>query len=158
VHKGWEIVTSGYFDGIQADPERWAREQEQRTAALRMQAETARAELGQARITETSRDESLTLTVNPAGVLLDVAFNHRAEGLSSTQLGSTVMETYRRAQAKAAQRTTEIMAGLIGEDSDSMAFLKSVMPPPPGDSPSGPAPRPVAGFEDDDQGFSGFNR
>jgi hypothetical protein len=154
-------VTSGYFDGIQTDPERWAREQEQRSQVLRAEAEHARAELGQARITETSRDESLSLTVNPAGVLLDVSFNHRAEGMSPTQLGTTIMETYRRAQVRAAERTTEIMAGLIGEDSESMAFLKSVMPQPADDDddrPSGPPRGRVAGFDDDSEGFSGFNR
>lgn len=156
-------MTSGFFDGITADPERWAREQEEKSAALRAQAESARAELGQARITETSRDEAVTLTVNPAGVLLDLRLGRRADDISTTQLATSIMETYRRAQSKAADRTVQIMTGLIGADSESMAFMKSVMPPPPDDDNPEPPPtsrpsqRPTTGF-DDDEGFSGFNR
>lgn len=113
------------------DPHQWLREREQRTADLMAEAERARDELEATAVSITSHDQSVTVTVNASGVLLDLSLSPRAEGMTLTQLSSQIMYTYAQACSEAADRTVEIMSGLIGDDSESMDFLLSTLPPEP---------------------------
>jgi hypothetical protein len=127
-------VTAGLPRGI-TDPEQWVRDQEQRSARLVAEAERVREELASTVVTETSRDGAVSLTVNPGGILTDLRLGRTASDLSLLKLASAIMDTYRRAIGTAADRTTEIMAGLIGEDSDTMHFLRTALPPPENETP-----------------------
>ncbi|WP_203826490.1 YbaB/EbfC family nucleoid-associated protein [Actinoplanes palleronii] len=125
-------------DGDLADPERWIREQEERTARLTTESHRAQAELATTQVDATSRDQSVSVTVNPSGVLLAVRFTPRSEGLTPVQLSERVMEAYRLACAEASRQMLQIMSGLVGEDSSAMAFLKSTMPPVEDEAGDGP--------------------
>ncbi|MDP9791632.1 DNA-binding protein YbaB [Catenuloplanes nepalensis] len=122
-------MTFAFGDGDLTDPDRWLREQEERTARLTAEAGRAQHELAATQVTATSRDQSVSVTVNPSGVLLGVRFSPRATELTAAQLSARVMEAYGAACAEASQRMLEIMSGLVGDDSSAMAFLKSTLPP-----------------------------
>ncbi|MBP2473124.1 DNA-binding protein YbaB [Crossiella equi] len=137
-----------------ADPERWMREQEERSARLQEQANEARTALTQIMARETSRDGAAVVTVNPGGQLVDLEFTRRADDLTPTALRTAVMDAYRRAQAAVAARTEEVMSGLLGAQSESMAFLRSTLPAPPVDEDT--PPPPPRRDDHGDEGFQGF--
>ncbi|WP_137815862.1 hypothetical protein [Gandjariella thermophila] len=91
---------------------------------------------------------------NRAGVLTDLRLSSRAEGMRAPQLANSIMETYRRAMARGASRTVEIMSPLIGENSASMDFLRSAMPQldEPGEERRSRPARPGGG-DDESPGF-----
>lgn len=130
-------MTFPFGEGL-TDPDRWVREQETRTARLAAEAGRAQQELAETQVTASSRDQSVSVTVNPSGVLLGVLLAPRAMELTAAQLSARVMETYGAACAEASRRMLEIMSGLVGEDSSAMAFLKSTLPPVADDSQDGP--------------------
>lgn len=112
------------------DPREWMREQEQRTAALLAKAEQAKAELEQNVVTVSSPDRLVTVTVNPGGGLTSLTLSPQAQEKPSAQLASLIMSTYRKATARAGERTLAIMAELTGgEDSEAVEFVKSTLPP-----------------------------
>ncbi|WP_181777710.1 YbaB/EbfC family nucleoid-associated protein [Amycolatopsis pittospori] len=159
------------FGGQVRDPREWMREQEQRSAALLAKAEQAKSDLENNVVTLSSPDRLVTVTVNPGGGLTSLALSPQAQERPPAQLASLIMSTYRKATERAADRTLEIMAGLTGEDSDAVEFIKSTLPPreeppstpEPDDSarfgvpseppPAPPAkPRPSRPVSDDDDG------
>ncbi|MFC3448444.1 YbaB/EbfC family nucleoid-associated protein [Amycolatopsis speibonae] len=117
------------FGGQVRDPQEWMREQEQRSAALLAKAEQAKTDLENNVVTLSSPDRMVTVTVNPGGGLTSLALSPQAQERPPAQLASLIMSTYRKATTKAADRTLEIMAGLTGEDSDAVDFIKSTLPP-----------------------------
>lgn len=110
------------------DPAKWLRDQEQRIAKLQEQANRTKQELADSVVTVISRDQAVTVRVNPAGVLLELRISPQAERLGAAQLTARIMETYQKARSQAAARTVEIMSGLVGYDSDAMNFLRSTLP------------------------------
>ncbi len=133
------------FGGPVRDPREWIREQEQRTAALLAKAEQAKTELENNVVTLSSPDRLVTVTVNPGGGLTSLALAPQAQERPSAQLASLIMSTYRKATERAADRTLAIMAGLTGEDSDAVEFIKSTLPPREG-PPATPEPDDSARF------------
>lgn len=111
------------------DPNEWLRQQQERTAALKEQAEQASAELDGSSVTVSSRDQAVSLTVNPGGILLDLRFGASAGDLSLTQLSDRILRTYQNACTQAAALTVEIMSDLVGEDSAALDFLINALPP-----------------------------
>ncbi|WP_246127945.1 YbaB/EbfC family nucleoid-associated protein, partial [Amycolatopsis rhizosphaerae] len=93
-------------------------------------AEEAKTRLQQLSATLTSKDGAATVTVNASGALQRLSFGPRAQGVPLDQLAATVLATAQRAQAQAARRITEVMAPLIGADSDAMKFLEEQLPAP----------------------------
>ncbi|WET81788.1 YbaB/EbfC family nucleoid-associated protein [Amycolatopsis sp. QT-25] len=159
------------FGGPVRDPQEWMREQERRSAVLLAKAEQAKADLENNVVTLSSPDRLVTVTVNPGGGLTSLALSPQAQDRPPAQLASLIMSTYRKATTRAADRTLEIMAGLTGEDSEAVDFLKSTLPPreepqatpEPDDSarfgvpaeppPTPPAkPRPPRPISDEDDG------
>lgn len=110
------------------DPDEWFKRQEERLATLREHSDRAKGELAAARVERTDRDHVVTVAVNTSGALLSASFSPRAQGMSPAQLSTKLMQTYGEAVRDAAKQMLGIMSGLIGEDSDSMAFLKSTLP------------------------------
>ncbi|WP_414937256.1 YbaB/EbfC family nucleoid-associated protein [Amycolatopsis sp. cmx-11-51] len=133
------------FGGHVRDPQEWMREQEQRSAALLAKAEQAKADLENNVVTLSSPDRLVTVTVNPGGGLMSLALSPQAQERPPAQLASLIMSTYRKATTRAADRTLEIMAGLTGEDSDAVDFIKSTLPPRE-DPPAAPEPDDSARF------------
>lgn len=126
------------FGGQVRDPQEWMREQERRSAELLAKAEVAKTELANNVVTLTSRDRLVTLTVNPGGGLTSLTLSPQAQDKPVSQLATLIMSTYREATTKAADKTLAIMAGLTGEDSEAVEFIKSTLPPR-----EEPAPAPV---------------
>ncbi|ONF71490.1 YbaB/EbfC family nucleoid-associated protein [Amycolatopsis keratiniphila] len=117
------------FGGQVRDPREWMREQERRSAALLAKAEQAKADLENNVVTLSSPDRLVTVTVNPGGGLTSLSLSPQAQERPPAQLASLIMSTYRKATTRAADRTLEIMAGLTGQDSEAVDFIKSTLPP-----------------------------
>jgi DNA-binding protein YbaB len=113
---------------VTIDPQQWAHEQQERTAALLERAEQAKATLEQSQVTVSAPDQSVTVTVNPGGALLELRFSPRAQALTLSQLAARVMATYRRACAEASARTMEVMTDLVGPGSSALDLLRSTLP------------------------------
>lgn len=166
------------------DANRIVSDYEKRMAALLEKAEEAKTQIRELTGSATSQDGAVTMTVSAAGALVDLSFGAEAEGMPRARLAALVMATSRRAQAQATQRITEIMAPIIGDNSDAMRFLNEQVPqvevpdePPPAPpvlrqfneeeatEPSRPAPvrqpRPVRATDEDEHDYDQgdpFNR
>lgn len=102
----------------------------QEVQALAQKAEEAKKQLKELTGSLTSGDGAVTLTVNAAGALQSLSFGARAEEMPRAQLASLVLSTAKRAQIKAAQQVTSILAPIVGEDSDAMRFVQQQIPVP----------------------------
>lgn len=134
---------SGLNRGL-LDPDEWMREQDERIAKLREQGERMSTDLAGARIEASDRGELVNLAVNPSGALLSVSLSPRALNLTAPQLSELIMSVYRDAQRRGSQRMMDIMSEHLGADSQSMDFVRSVVP----------QPEP----EEDDDGYGGRYR
>lgn len=110
------------------DPNRVLSDYEKRMAALLEKAEEAKTQIRELTGSATSQDGAVTMTVSAAGALVDLSFGAEAEGMPRARLAALVMATARRAQAQATHRITEIMAPIIGDNSDAMRFLHEQVP------------------------------
>ncbi|SDJ27995.1 YbaB/EbfC DNA-binding family protein [Actinokineospora alba] len=111
------------------DPNLVLSDYEKRVAALLEKAEEAKTQIRDLTGSATSQDGAVTVTVSAAGALVDLSFGAEAEGMPRARLAALVMATARRAQAQATQRITEIMAPIIGDNTDAMRFLHEQVPP-----------------------------
>lgn len=76
-------------------------------ADLQQRATKLQEDIGNAVVTLSSSDESVTVTVGPNGALHNLHLGHRAAGHSPTRLTALIMDTVRTAQRKAAERVSE---------------------------------------------------
>jgi DNA-binding protein YbaB len=85
------------------------------------------AQQGLATVAEsaTSSDGAVTVTVSPAGALLELTIGPRAEELTRVQLAAAILATAQRAQAGAARQAAEVMRPLLGDNSAAMGYLRS---------------------------------
>lgn len=113
------------------EPEEWLREQEARVTALTEQADQVRQELRDAGATTSSRDGSVTVTVNAGGQLQNLRLSPKVEKLTPVRLAATILDTYQRACVDATRSTIDLMSGLIGDDAEAMAFLRQQLPADP---------------------------
>jgi hypothetical protein len=137
------------FTGNIRDPYEWMREQEQRTNALLARAEDARTRLAEN-----------TVKVNPGGGMTALELSPEAERMSHRQLASLILTTYNQAARQAASQTMDIMAGLVGENSEALDIVRESMP----ELPETEDEERLEGFRrapqtdiDDEEGFQGFN-
>ncbi|MFC0111444.1 YbaB/EbfC family nucleoid-associated protein [Kibdelosporangium aridum] len=142
------------------DPHEWMREQEQRTAALLAKAQDAQARLAENSVTRTSQDQVVTVTVNPGGGMTALSLSPEADRMGHRQLAGLILTTYNQAARQAATQTMQIMAGLVGEDSEALDIVRQAMPELPATEQEerlenfGRGPR--TDF-DDEEGFQGFS-
>ena len=120
-------------------------------ADITHKAEAAKARLQQLSATQSSQDGAATVTVNASGALQKLAFGPKARELPLERLAAVVVATAQRAQAQAARQITEIMAPVVGDNSDAMQFLREQFPAPEVPEEQ-PRPRPRA-QDDGDDGF-----
>jgi DNA-binding protein YbaB len=148
------------FTGNVRDPYEWMREQEQRTNALLARAEEAQTRLAENTVTHSSQDRTVTVTVNPGGGMTALELSPEAERMSHRQLASLILTTYNQAARQAASQTMDIMAGLVGPNSEALDIVRDAMP----ELPETEDEERLEGFRraprtdiDDEEGFQGFN-
>jgi hypothetical protein len=101
----------------------------ERIADLQARAMAARDQLAAERTTLTSPDRAVTLTVDPAGTLVDLSFAAVASRLPPAALARTVLRTYRSATAEAVARTQEVLRELVGDGAPVLdAIARTVTP------------------------------
>ena len=110
-------------------PEEIMQDLESRVAQIQEQAGRAEQALAESATTLTSDDEVVTVTVNAGGTLTGLRFSPQARGMSGAGLADLILDTYRRAVEESAQKTTEIMSGLLGADSEAMGVISSFTAP-----------------------------
>lgn len=117
------------------DPE-WVMERfERRMADVRSRADGLQREIEAARITATSSDDAIEVSVNSSGGLVDIECTQKARRLTPEMVAQRVLEAYGIAVAEAGQQTLALMSSLIGDESEAMSLLRSVIAQPP-DMPS----------------------
>ncbi|WP_168801536.1 YbaB/EbfC family nucleoid-associated protein [Glycomyces buryatensis] len=110
-------------------PEEIMQSLESRVAQIQERASRAEEQLAAASTSLSSDDETVTVTVNAGGALTGLRFSPQARGMSGAGLAELTLETYQRAAAEAGRKTTEIMGGLVGGDSEAMGMLQSFTDP-----------------------------
>lgn len=85
--------------------------------------------------TERSHNDELSVTVDVAGRLLDVTFSDRALDLGRERLAEVLLTTVRAAYRSASERSVELAAEVLGEDSPTVTKIRTDaetrMPPLP---------------------------
>lgn len=128
----------------------WLGQFQRRVDDMRAKSLALQEKLAQASATAQSRNGLVSVTVGPNGGLQDLVINEQAirGGMSAATLTSTIMETYARAQQKAATEVADALEPLAG-NSEMMQVVRSFLPPPddeddPGftDPPEPPPPSP----------------
>lgn len=114
------------------DGEQWLDSYRARLTSVGERAARAREALAGVEATASSRDGSVTVTVNPAGALLGLVLGERSEAMSRVQLAAAVLAAAQQAQADAARLATDALAPLLGEDSEAMRVVRSHLPVPGG--------------------------
>lgn len=78
--------------------------------------------------TVTSRDGSVTVTVEANGALRDLKLGHRAGDQSPARLTAAIMEAVRTAQRQTANSVADSVAEITGEG-DSTDLIRTFLPP-----------------------------
>ncbi|MGX7827754.1 YbaB/EbfC family nucleoid-associated protein [Actinokineospora sp. 24-640] len=138
-----------------SDPDRMlAGFQAQIEANLR-QADQLQAATEGLRVTESSPDSSVSVTVDATGNVADLKLTTAALAKGPDAVATSVLTTLRAAQARVGERVRETVAPLLGENSATMDMLMSGYADRFGAAePTPPAPptRRPRGDDDDDYG------
>jgi DNA-binding protein YbaB len=113
--------------------------------AERYQAAQARTE--QLRLTASSGDGAVRVTVGADGTVTDLVFSNKARSFPLEELSAQILSTMRRAQAGIASRVSEVMAEQLGEEDPQtrsllLDNLRSRFPDPDVDPEEEPPPAP----------------
>ena len=109
------------------DPAQWLADYQERLERVAYSARSASASLAEVGASATSSRGEVTVTVNAAGVLGDVALTPAARKLDVDTLAMLIVGTAREAQRLASARMTEVMASYLGE-SDALHQITSHQP------------------------------
>lgn len=107
-------------------------------ADLQQRATKLQEDIGNAVVTLSSTDESVTVTVGPNGALHNLHLGHRAAGHSPTRLTALIMDTVRTAQRRAAKRVSEAFVP-FGNPELAEQTKKFITYDPPADEAAAPA-------------------
>lgn len=105
------------------------------------------AEMAALRVSATSRDQEVTVTLGQGGTVVDVLFD-RVDGLDAHQLGSAFMEANHHAQALLQQRVEALSETYYGKDSGTTEVMREqyrAMFPNAAEPPQEHRPRPEIG-------------
>jgi len=108
-------------------------------ADLQQKATKLQEDIGNAVVTLSSQDESVTVTVGPNGALHNLHLGHRAAGHSPTRLTALIMDTVRTAQRRAAERVSEAFVP-FGNPELAEQTKKFITYDPPADESAPAAP------------------
>lgn len=134
-----------------------------RVNAISERARAAQQNLARIHPSVTGGDGAVTVTVSSVGALVDISFGPSARDLDLAELASLVKRTAQAARIRAAHETQDALAGLVGNNSDTMNYLRRQLPGLSEDEPDlsarpGGAARPPADRRtppDEDDGFAG---
>lgn len=113
---------------MQQDPEKWLADYQARMKGLFAKASQVQEDLASANATVSSRDGSVTVTLNPNGGLENLVLGHRACDLGPSKLTALVMETVRRAQVEVSQKVRDAVAPITVEGSETAELIFGSMP------------------------------
>jgi DNA-binding protein YbaB len=101
------------------------REQMAATLARAEQAQGLKDQIARVRATSTSPRREVTVVVDASGRLVDVTFSADATNLSPDELSKEVLAAVARAQREAGDQAIALTADIFGEDSETVAMLRS---------------------------------
>ncbi|HUR52556.1 MAG TPA: YbaB/EbfC family nucleoid-associated protein [Gemmataceae bacterium] len=147
---------------LMRDPEETIRRMDDWAAGFAAKAEryqAAQEQTEQLRLTATSSDGAVSVTVGADGTVTDLTFSNKVRSFPLEELSRQILGTMRRAQAGIADRVAGVMAENLGdEDRETRgALLDSLRgrfpdpdepgeePPPAATPPPPPVPPPPAG-------------
>jgi len=139
---------------LMRDPDETIRRMDEWAAGFAAKAEryqAAQEQTERLRLTATSSDGAVSVTVGADGTVTDLVFTNKARSFPLEELSRQILGTMRRAQAGIADRVGEVMAQQLGdEDRETRsAMLDSLRgrfsdPEEPGEAPEPPPPVPPA--------------
>lgn len=110
------------------DGEEWLASYRERLREFGARAAQAQQALAGVSATATSRDGSVTATVDRTGALQRLVLSERTGTMTRVQLAAAVVDTARRAQVEAGRQATEAVAPLVGGHGEAMRVLRSHLP------------------------------
>ncbi|HET6502771.1 MAG TPA: YbaB/EbfC family nucleoid-associated protein [Amycolatopsis sp.] len=117
-----------------------------RAKAERYQA--MRSAAGEVSVTESSKDDLVTVTVDSAGNVTDLRITDRVRELTGAQVAAAVLGTLRKAQSRLPERLGEVMAETIGDDRQTVETIvgnyRAKFPEPEPEETEPPATEPLA--------------
>ncbi|MDT8912495.1 YbaB/EbfC family nucleoid-associated protein [Amycolatopsis sp. PS_44_ISF1] len=151
----------GGLGDLMRDPDEAIRRMDEWAAGFARKAEryaAAQEETERLRLTASSPDGTVRVTVGADGVVSDLVFSSKTRTMPPEELSRMVLETMRRAQSGITERVAEVMTEQLGdEDQETRGLLLGSLrdrfpdpdepedgPPEPGDDPD-PEPVPPAG-------------
>lgn len=108
---------------------------------LRAKAEKVQERVRNATATATTRDGAVSVTVGPAGALVDLKFTAQAYRQPPEMLAALVLSLAGRAQRQVGAEVSRAYADLVGEGSPAMDVLQEFLPADTGREDSGPRER-----------------
>jgi DNA-binding protein YbaB len=109
------------------DPAQWLADYQERLERAAYGARTASASLREVGASATSPRGEVSVTVNAAGLLEQVALTPAARKLEANTLAALIVATAREAQQLASARMAEVMASYLGE-SQALAQITKHLP------------------------------
>lgn len=110
------------------DGAQWSASYRGRLDEIGARAAQAQRALAGVEATASSRDGTVTVTVDPAGALRRLVLSERSEAMTRVQLAALVVATAGQARADAARQATDAVALLIGHGSEAMRMLRAYLP------------------------------
>lgn len=117
------------------DPEQLLSQYEGKLAEAQAKSDAIRENLATMQVTERSPDGQITVTVNDSGNLVGLQLGQALQRKDGAAVAQDILRTLQAAQSKIANTVQEVMAPLMGADSEAMHMmmdkLRSAQPPPP---------------------------
>jgi DNA-binding protein YbaB len=126
-------------NGYQTEQEihRWAAD----VSAKAERYQAMQAQVAEVSVTESSRDDVVTVTVGSSGAVTDLRISDRGRELSGAALSELVLTTMRRAQSKITEKVADVMQRTVGDDPAAVAsVVRSYQQRFPEPEPEPPAP------------------
>ncbi|OXM69962.1 YbaB/EbfC family nucleoid-associated protein [Amycolatopsis vastitatis] len=138
---------------LMRDPDEAIRRMDDWAAGFAAKAEryqAAQEETERLRLTATSSDDAVSVTVGADGTVTDLTFSNKVKSFPLEELSRQILTTMRRAQSGIAERVAGVMAEQLGdEDRETRTALLDNLrgrfpdPDDPGDQPPPAEPGPV---------------
>ncbi|HWD02578.1 MAG TPA: YbaB/EbfC family nucleoid-associated protein [Amycolatopsis sp.] len=152
------MTSAGGLGDLIRDPDEAIRRMDEWAAGFARKAEryaAAQQETERLRLTASSPDGTVRVTVGADGVVSDLVFGSKTRTMPPEELARMVLTTMRRAQSGITERVAEVMTENLGDEDPEtrtalLSNLSSRFPKPddpedgPGDEPEPPAPVPPA--------------
>jgi DNA-binding protein YbaB len=101
--------------------ERWIDEWADSLARKAERYQSVQAQVEQVRLSATSQDGAVRVTVGANGVPTDLELSDRTRSMPTGELAALILTTMRRAQTGIADRVAQIMQDTVGQDTGTIA-------------------------------------